>query len=274
MNPQAIVAYLKKPIFLLLAYILLSFFLMSVSETNPERFPRSLLLSVVETTDNMREEFSYRTNLFEENETLRNKNFKLETEIQNLREILAENARLRKMLELKEEKKATYIAGRIVGESVERRIRSLIIDVGREDGIKRNMAVVNPDGLIGKVLATSDGQAIIQQLVDHNALVSVTLQNSREKGVVSWSGNSWLELLYIPKNIPVSRGETVVTSGISQIYPPGIKVGVVTSVEEDEFNLFKSIRIKPAVNFNALEEVFLIVPDSSLADSSGVIANE
>jgi len=274
MNPQAIVAYLKKPIFLLLVYIVLSFFLMSVSETDPERFPRSLLLSVVETTDNMRQEFSYRTNLFEENESLRNKNFKLETEIQNLREVLAENARLRKMLELKEEKKATYIAGRIVGESVERRIRSLILDVGEEDGVRRNMAVVNPDGLIGKVLTVANGQSIIQQLVDHNSLVSVTLQNSREKGVVSWSGDSWLDLLYIPKNIPVSRGETVVTSGISQIYPPGIKVGVVTSVEEDEFNLFKSIRIKPAVNFNALEEVFLIVPDSSLVDSTGVMANE
>lgn len=274
MNPQAIIAYFKKPIFLLLVYILLSFSLMSISETNPERFPRSLLLSIVETTDNMREEFSYRTNLFEENETLRKKNFKLETEIQNLREVLAENSRLRKMLELKEEKKSTYIAGRIVGESVERRIRSLILDVGKNDGVKRNMAVVNPDGLIGKVLTTANGQSIVQQLVDHNALVSVTLQNSREKGVVSWSGNSWLELLYIPKNIPVSKGETVVTSGISQIYPPGIKVGVVTSVEEDEFNLFKSIRIKPAVNFNALEEVFLIVPDSSTADSTGVIANE
>ncbi|MGH1363016.1 MAG: rod shape-determining protein MreC [Calditrichia bacterium] len=274
MNPHLILAFLKRPFFLLLLYILLSLILMSVSETNSQRFPRSLLLQIVESSDNLRDQFTFRTGLFEENKRLKEMNFQLETETQNLREVLVENARLREMLALKEKKKAKYLSGRIVGESVERRIRSLILDVGEDDGVLKNMAVVSPSGLIGKVVTTTSGQAIVQILMDHNSLVSATLQNSREKGVVSWSGNSWLDLLYIPKNIAVSTGELVVTSGLSQIYPQGIKIGVVTAVEEDELNLFKTIRVKSAVNFNALEEVFLIVPDTTSSDSLQVNADE
>ena len=100
--------------------------------------------------------------------------------------------------------------------------------------------------------------AICQILLDPNARVSVRIQRNREVGVVSWNGESSLRLNYIPNTIEVLEGDILFTSGLSQIYPPGIKVGVVTSVEKKPNEMFQDIIVQPSVDFNALEEVFVI----------------
>jgi rod shape-determining protein MreC len=94
--------------------------------------------------------------------------------------------------------------------------------------------------------------------MDHDCWVGARLQNSREVGIVGWNGNVWLDLHYIPKNIPVRIGELVITSGLSEIYPPELKIGVVVDIEESEGELFKKVQVTPAVNFNSIEEVFII----------------
>ena len=103
--------------------------------------------------------------------------------------------------------------------------------------------------------------------MDRNALVSARLQKSREIGVVGWSGNLWLDLYYIPKDVEVEPGEVVITSGLSRIYPKGIKIGVVAEVKEKEYELFKEIKVKPAVNFNQLEDVFVVLVNDTLLGS-------
>jgi rod shape-determining protein MreC len=121
------------------------------------------------------------------------------------------------------------------------------------------MPVINAKGLIGKVFNVTEGQAQVQLLTDRNAFVSARLQESREVGTVSWTGKgNQLELLYILENIPVTPGEVVVTSGMGGVYPPGIKIGVVTDVKSEPGNMFQKILIQSSVNFNALEEVFLL----------------
>jgi len=97
-----------------------------------------------------------------------------------------------------------------------------------------------------------------------NSLVSARLQRSREIGVVAWTGNLWLDLNYVPKDVTVEPGEVVLTSGLSRIYPAGIKIGVVAEVQDNEYELFKKIKINPAVNFNRLEDVFILISPDSL----------
>ncbi len=216
------------------------------------------MLQTIEWVHQIEETFRLRHHMSQEIEQLKAENFRLKMTALKLREVLIENSRLRRLLKLKEEGAYRVVAARVIGSGTEGGIRSLIISVGEQDSVRKNMPVVNADGLVGRVIATTPGQSIVQILMDHNSLVSARLQHSREAGVIAWSGNSWLDLLYIPKNIPVEKGEMVITSELSRIYPPGLKIGIVTTIKENKFDLFKEIRVKPAVNFNAVEEVFVI----------------
>ena len=179
---------------------------------------------------------------------------------------MLENIRLKKLLNLKEETNYSFVAGRVIGSGIEFGVRSFILNIGEEDGVKENLPVINGDGLVGKIISISPDQSITQILMDHNSLVSARLEGSREAGVISWDGNSWLNLLYISRDVPVSLGEVVVTSGLSQIYPPDLQIGIVSDIKQNEYDLFKQIRINPSVNFNALEEVLVI--KKSQTDSS------
>lgn len=252
-------SFLNKSFMLLVFYIFLSGIMMNFSDEKSLSGIRWTFLQMIETVDGVKETFTIRRNLSEENESLKAKFFELSQENQELREMLvSENQRLKRMLELKEKAGYEYIAARIIANSTEKGFRSVILDVGTNDGVSAKMAVINADGLIGKVIITESSQSVVQLLMDFNANVSVKLQNSRENGIVSWTGNSWLDLNYIPKNIPVENGEWVVTSGLSSNYPPGLKVGYVSAVSELQQAHFKEIRVQPAVNFNAVEEVFVM----------------
>lgn len=251
-------AFLNKSFLLLLLYIFLSAVLMSFSDNNSLRGIRWAMLHAVEFTDSIKEGLIIRGNLEKQNEFLREENFYLHIANQQLRETVLENARLRKLLELQAVGKQEYITAKVIGWSTEPGIGSVILDTGEQDSVFKNQAVINADGLVGKVISTTSRQSVVQLLKDHNSFTSARLQNSRENGTISWKGGDALELNFIPKNIPVDLGEVVVTSGLSQIYPPQLKIGVVNYIRDDDHDLFKQIRIQPAVNFNALEEVFIL----------------
>jgi rod shape-determining protein MreC len=216
-------------------------------------------LQFVEKFADAKMQFSIWKDYQKEIEALKRENFLLSTKNQKLDHIIQENYRLKKLLGLKQKSEIKFVAANVIGIGTEIGIRSLILDVGEEDSINKNMPVVTAQGLVGKVVITTLGQSIAHILFDHNSLVSARLKNSRETGVISCDGNSWLNLLYISKDVPVSIGEEVTTSGLSEIYPPLIRIGVVTLIEENEFDLFKEIRVKPTVNFNTLEEVFVLI---------------
>ncbi|RMI04826.1 MAG: rod shape-determining protein MreC [Calditrichaeota bacterium] len=262
-------AFFKRPLVLLMIYVFLSTVLMNFSDDTSLRGIRWALLQVIEFMDGLKIDWRTREQLLRENDRLKEENFRLRLTQQKLREIVLENVRLRRLLRLKESSDYKYLAARVIAEGTERGIRSVLIDIGEREGVRKNMAVINAQGLVGKVIATTPGQAIVQILLDQNMFVSARLQNSREVGFISCSGNSWLDLRQIPRNIQVEPGEVVVTSGNSQIYPPGIKIGVVTTIEETEYDFFKQIRVDPAVNFDALEEVFVVVPTAKQEKTFG-----
>ncbi|MEZ4764632.1 MAG: rod shape-determining protein MreC [Calditrichia bacterium] len=134
-----------------------------------------------------------------------------------------------------------------------------MIDVGEDDSVAVNMAVVNANGLVGKIFEVTSSQALVQLLKDRNAFVSARLQGSREIGTIAWTGSGiQLEMQHILKNIPVEEGEMVLTSGMGGVYPVGIQIGIVVSVKDDERGMFRKILVQPSVNFNALEEVFVV----------------
>jgi len=122
------------------------------------------------------------------------------------------------------------------------------------------------EGLVGKIVKLSGSHGICQILMDPNSRVSVRIQRNREMGMVSWGGGNSLRLNHIPNTINVQVGDVLLTSGYSQIYPPGIKVGVISEFRKIDSELFQEIIVKPAVNFNRLEEVFVL--ESKETDAS------
>ena len=244
---------------------------MDLNEVSALRGVRVMLLGAFaqfEVFDKQVEKFE---NLRVENETLRMKNMKLSLSNQRLQDIVSENIRLKKLLKYKEDSNNELISAKVIASGLEGTIRSLILDAGSIDGVKEGYAVVTDAGLVGRIISVTEDQSVVQILMDRNARISGRLQNSREIGIVAWSGNLWLDLNFISKDIDVAPGEAVVTSGLSDYIPKGIKIGVVGEVEQDDYGLFKKIKIKNSVNYSRLEEVFILLPGDSLKTEQQVV---
>ncbi|HQU71635.1 MAG: rod shape-determining protein MreC [Calditrichaeota bacterium] len=259
MKIQTYLSLLKRPVALLLLYILLSVLLMQTGDNSALRGIRWTMLQVVEWIDDVQAGFYLTETVMKENETLKAENFDLRMTRQQMRELYHENQRLKEMLDFSERASLKYLLARVVGSGPETGIRTFILNVGSDDGVGENMAVVNPDGLVGKIKAVTPGQSQVQTLLDPNFFVSARLEASRVVGDVGGGGDFELALNHIPTNIPVEPGELVLTSGMSRIYHPGLKIGVVTEIKEDTRDLFQEILIRPSVNFRSVEEVFVVL---------------
>jgi rod shape-determining protein MreC len=201
-----------------------------------------------------------------ENAVLRERNLHLANEVSLLREAKLENFRLRRLLGLKERLPFTYIAANVIGKNQQPMRTTITLDVGERDGVKQNMAVVTDAGLVGKVAATSGGYSVAQILRHKDVRVSAQVERERVDGIVYWDGDERiLRMKNTPRSANVKPGDVVVTSPYSSIFPPGIRIGIVSRVTLEQGALFHTIDVVPAVDFTRLEEVFVItrLPDSS-----------
>jgi rod shape-determining protein MreC len=137
------------------------------------------------------------------------------------------------------------------------RFKSIIIDRGSDAGIEVNDAVVNANGLIGRVVLTTKDMSKVQAVTDGNCSVGALVDRTRRQGVVRGDGGNAAQMYDVPSLADVAPGDTVMTAGIDGIYPKGIPVGTVVKAEKGA-DLFKSIVLKPAVDFGSVEEVIVI----------------
>ncbi len=196
--------------------------------------------------------------LSEKNRKLRLENTRLAYENFQLQDALLENIRLHKLLDFKQNNNYHYTAARIIGFSPLNFVTGYMLAITDDTPVQKNSAVITSEGLVGKIIKVSSGYAICQNLLDANSKVSVRIQRNRELGIVSWDGAKQLLLENIPNTIEVRKGDVLFTSGMSQIYPRNIKVGVVLSFQKKEEELFQTIHVKPTVPFNKIEEVFIL----------------
>ncbi len=197
-------------------------------------------------------------NLRSKNSALRKENAELAFQNSQLQDALLENRRLRKLLQFKYEVGYELLPAKVIGSSPHDFVSGLILSTGGIEKIHKNAAVLTSDGLVGKIVKLSGNRGICQILMDPNSRVSVRIQRNRELGIVTWDGGNMLRLDHVPNTITVQEGDVLFTSGFSQIYPPGIKVGMITGFSKNNEALFQDITVKPAVNFNRLEEVFVL----------------
>ncbi|HEV7919621.1 MAG TPA: rod shape-determining protein MreC [Thermoanaerobaculia bacterium] len=137
------------------------------------------------------------------------------------------------------------------------RFKSIVIDRGSADGVDVNDAVVNANGLIGRVVLTTNDMAKVQLISDSSAAVGALVERTRRQGVVRGDGGGGAQMYEVPSLADVQPGDAVLTAGIDGIFPKGIPVGTVTRVDRGQ-SLSKSIWVKPAVDFGSIEEVIVI----------------
>lgn len=243
---------------LLLVYIVFSFFTMISSDSAIVEGLRSTTLFslgfIQEQIDAIDSYFKLREN----NRNLVVENNRLAFEKFQLQNALLENIRLRKLLQFKDNPQYDYIPAHIIGFSPQDFVTGYLISIPTTKPLQKNSAVITSEGLVGKIVKISGNYAICQNLFDPNSRVSVRVQRNRELGVIAWDGGNGLILEHIPNTVTIVQGDVLFTSGMSQYFPPDIKVGVVTEIEKNYEQLFQSIKVQPTVNLDTIEEVVII----------------
>jgi rod shape-determining protein MreC len=176
----------------------------------------------------------------------------------NYEELVAENKRLRKILDIKADR--NYLKKFAVAEVVSIKPfvfpAELVIDKGRQDGLKENMAVLSKDlFLIGRILSTRNHSSSVATVFNVKSRVSVVIDNTREIGVLEGGGVPYVSLKYIPADSEAKPGDKILTSGYSDFYPRGIEVGEIVKTDKVRDSLFLKIAVKPYGCFSGIYEV-------------------
>ncbi len=234
------------------------------------RFLKEIVLPVQKGITFVTEEINGIMGYFSDNEALRqtnkeltSKTAELEEKIYHLKEQELENQRLRDLLDYKQEKEGNYdlAMAKIVGRNPGNWYKTIIIDKGTKQGIKPNMPVVNYQGLIGTVARVTENSAEVLLILDSGGAVGGRIfENRVTPGIVIGDGTTEiLRMIHIPHDIQVEAGQTVVTSGLGELYPKGIRIGTILEVKPEANGLMQTATIRPFVDFSKLEEVFVIL---------------
>ena len=197
-------------------------------------------------------------NVEKENAELKRQLDAVQVELQERRALADRASGLQKLLDLRDRSKLKTTAAEIIASSASPDFRTLTIDKGTSSGLRNDMAVIAPEGVVGRVVTPSGRAAKVQLLVDRNAAAGALVERSRAQGVVKGIGESRLQLEFVSEAADVAVGDLVVTSGIEGIFPKGFTIGRVDTVEKTG-TAYKRITVMPAVDFSALEEVLVVL---------------
>ncbi len=193
---------------------------------------------------------------------LQQRHIKAQIEINKSKTILNENQRLRNMLGFKDEKSFNVTPANVLSDVGSHTMNSLTVDQGSLDGVALLAGVVDAKAqLVGKVVAVSPHTALVQLVNDKNFRVSVREMRTRDVGILSYTLKTGYIIQDVPKNAEVIAGDSVVTSGFSDIFPEHIFVGWVSDISPVIEDYVKSVRVNLATDFNRLEEVFILKKD-------------
>ena len=201
---------------------------------------------------------------------VRAENRRLREEVQELRvqglrvvETDDENRRLRRLLALQEHLPLTTLSGEIIAREWGGWIRSLTVNRGRGDNVPRLTAVISPNGLVGRVVDVRPGVSIVQVLTDPTSTVGAHVLRTRTPGIVEGDPRGTLRFKFMSRDgASIQGGDVLVTAGQGGLFPRGIPIGTVRSIDNRGAALFHYAELTPAVDFARVDEVLLVTGDS------------
>ncbi len=153
-----------------------------------------------------------------------------------------------------------YIGAKQVNATYNRTKNYITLNRGRKNGLQKEMAVCTPEGIVGLIQDLSDHFAVVIPLINVDSRISAKIKKNNYYGSLQWDGNNYLYsyLNDIPYHVDVNAGDTIVTSGLSKIFPEGITVGYVEAVDKETANFLK-IKVRLAVDFKRINHVYVIL---------------
>lgn len=208
--------------------------------------------------------------ILEENQVLKNEQIKYDILLSYNEKILEENKRLQEILKIKEEKNLNLKVTKVNFRNPSNLYTRFYINLGKKDGVKKNMIVLSGETLIGKVGRVYENYSIVDMITSENFNVSA-LTESQMLGIVKGSdeedGTLYFEANTFQNNIEI--GEKIYTSGISEIYPKGLYIGKVSEIDEDNGELFRSIKVKNDIDVLNMMEVLILMPEDKKEVKNG-----
>ena len=201
--------------------------------------------------------YAYLRGVRRENRELRAQIDRMTVQDARLREDALMAHRIQALLAFKEQYVDTTVAAQVIGTSGSEQSRILYLDKGSADGIKPDMAVITPTGIVGKIVQVFPDSSQVLPINDQFSGVGAALKSSRLQGILKGSPDGATTLQYVMSDEKVEPGEEVVTSGGDRIFPKGLPVGKVVSVEPGK-DLFLNIRVVPAARLDQVEEVLVV----------------
>jgi rod shape-determining protein MreC len=201
--------------------------------------------SVAELVGEVRELAALRS----ENGRLREENERLKHWYSVARALEHDNAAFRDLLNFVADPRPTFITARVIGNSGGVFVRTVLLNAGARDGVRNGQAVLNADGLVGRVVETGQRSSRILLLTDLNARIPVVVESSRVPAILAGDNTDRPRLTFMPVNSRVSPGDRVVTSGRGGMLPPGLPIGLVAAVADT------IAQVQPFVDWHKLEYV-------------------
>jgi rod shape-determining protein MreC len=179
-------------------------------------------------------------------------------DLARLGEVELENARLRRLLAFRPEVPEDVVTGRVIGADALGLSRSLAINRGTADGIRRGAAVLAPEGIVGQVLLAGRHASRVLLVTDHNSGVDGIVQRTRARGIVEGAVGGGCGLKFVKRTERLQVGDLVISSGMDGIFPKGLPIGHIVTIDKRGQGLFQYATVEPAVDFARLEEVFVV----------------
>ena len=236
--------------------------------TENESIVRTLRGAALETTGRVESSLSWIGRYFralDENDLLRNQNILLSSELARSREADIENRRLRDMLGFVDTVQYNVLPARIIEKEITEQKNYLTLNVGSRHGVRQDMAVLDEEGILGKVLQVSANYSLVMSYLNTDFRVPAKVQPSQAQGIVRWEGEERNELLleHVIKTERVTEGQLAVTSGFSSVFPPGYPIGIVKTVVPLPGKNQLMITITPLSQIDITEHAFVVLEQPS-----------
>ncbi len=175
-------------------------------------------------------------------------------------EIERANTRLRDLLDFQKQRPNQYLPAEIIGKDPSPWFKSVVIDKGSAEGVRKGLPVVISKGIVGMVTETWFHYSKVLLIIDQNSAVDALVQQSRARGMVRGKSADRCRLDYVLRKHEIAVGDTVISSGLDGVFPKGLRIGEVSEVIPADSGIFQEVIITPFVDFHRMEEVLVVIP--------------
>ncbi|CAN2039359.1 Cell shape-determining protein MreC [Candidatus Magnetomoraceae bacterium gMMP-15] len=209
-------------------------------------------------------DYFYLLSVARENKQLKIKLKEADKEKNRFKETELANQRLRALLDFKKRVSSDLIAAEVIGRDISCWSKTIIIDKGRDHGVQKGFPVVIHRGIVGHIVNSADNYSKVLLIIDKNSSIDVLVQRTRARGIIKGESRLGFYLQYVLRKHDVATGDMIISSGLDGVYPKGFRIGTVSQIIKRNSGIFQEIKVTPHVDFEKLEEIFVLVKSSDL----------